>query len=149
LGVIKKFKNVEREISGQFRLVLGLIGLGLAFLIAVAAYLEPSPYLMGTHQQLGLPPCSFLVIFGAPCPTCGMTTAWSCLMHGEWLRAIQANAGGVMLFVFAAAACPWLAVSAAAGRWFIWRPNGKTFGYVSAVVLIVTLVQWCFRLLGK
>jgi len=142
-------QNERKEIPGQLRLVLGAIGLGLVFLFALAAFLKPSPFQLGTHQQLGLPPCSFLVLFGVPCPTCGMTTAWACLMHGELLRAFQANTGGVLLAVLAMAAVPWSMFSAVRGRWLIWRPDGRSVGYASAVILAITLVQWGFRLLGK
>ena len=143
------YQNEGKVISGQLRLLLGAIGLGLIFLIAVAAMLKPSPFQLGTHQQLGLPPCSFLVLFGVPCPTCGMTTAWAHLMHGELIRAFQANIGGVLLAVLAMAAAPWLMISAARGRWLIWRPNGSVVGYVSGVIIAIALVQWGFRLLGK
>jgi Protein of unknown function (DUF2752) len=142
-------QNEVKEISGQLRLLLGAIGLGLVCLLAVAALLKPSPYLMGTHQQLGLPPCSFLVLFGIPCPTCGMTTAWAYLMHGDLISAFRANCGGVLLAVLAMAAAPWSMISAALGRWFIWRPNGNVIGCASGVIIAITLVQWGFRLLGK
>ncbi len=78
-----------------------------------------------------------------------MTTAWTDLMHGELIRAFQANSGGVLLAVLAMAAAPWLMVSAARGRWLIWKPNGNVVGYVSAAIIAITLVQWGFRLLGK
>jgi len=128
---------------------LGGLGLGLALLIAVAAVLKPSPYLLGTHQQLGLPPCSFLVLFGIPCPTCGMTTAWAFLMHGLLVKALQANTGGVLLAVLAMAAAPWLTISAVRGRWLLWKPNGTVVGYMSILILAVTLIQWGLRLFGK
>ena len=142
-------QNERKEISGRLRVVLGGISLALVFLIAVAAMLKPSPFLIGTHQQLGLPPCSFLVLFGIPCPTCGMTTAWACLMHGEFVRALQANTGGVLLAVLAMAAAPWLMISAVRGRWLISKPSGTAVGCGSAAILAITLVQWGFRLFGK
>jgi hypothetical protein len=142
------YQNEGKEISGQLRLLLGAIGLGLVFLLAVAAMLKPSPCQMGTHQQLGLPPCSFLVLFGIPCPTCGMTTAWAYLMHGELIRAFQANIGGVLLAVLSMAAAPWLMISAVRGRWLIWRPNGSVVGYVSGIIIAIALVQWGLRLFG-
>ena len=37
---------------------------------------------MGTHQQLRLPPCTFQQVTKVPCPSCGMTTSFSLLMHG-------------------------------------------------------------------
>jgi hypothetical protein len=142
-------QSERKEISGQLRLVLGMIGLGLICLFAVAAILKPSPYQMGTHQQLGLPPCSFVVLLGIPCPTCGMTTSWADLMHGDLIKAFQANSGGVMLALLAVVSAPWLMISAVRGRWFGWRPNGNVVGYISIVILTVSLVQWGFRLLGK
>jgi hypothetical protein len=147
--VAEYYQNEGKEISGQLRLLLGAIGLGLVFLLAVAAMLKPSPYQLGTHRQLGLPPCSFLVLFGVPCPTCGMTTAWAHLMHGEMIRAFQANISGVLLAVLSIAAAPWLMISAAWGRWLIWRPNGSVVGYVSGAIIAIALVQWGFRLLGN
>ena len=35
---------------------------------------------MGTHQQLGLPPCNFVTLTGYPCPACGMTTSFALLV---------------------------------------------------------------------
>jgi hypothetical protein len=148
-GVSEYYKSEQNEITGQLRIVLGVLGLGLVFLLAVAAVLKPSPFLIGTHQQLGLPPCSFLVIFGIPCPTCGMTTAWACLMHGEFSTAFQANSGGVLLAILDTIAGPWLVISAIRGRWLCWKPNGAAVACVSTVILTITLVQWAFRLFVK
>jgi hypothetical protein len=147
--VAEYYQSEIKEISGQLRLALGAIGLGLVFLLAIAWMLKPSPFLMGTHQQLGLPPCSFLMLFGIPCPTCGMTTAWAYLVHGELLRAFQANCGGVLLAVLDMIAAPWLVISAVRGRWLGWKPNGIVVAYVSTVILVITLAQWVFRLMGK
>jgi hypothetical protein len=147
--VSEYYQSEQNEISGQLRIVLGAIGLGLVFLLAVAAVLKPSPFLIGTHQQLGLPPCSFLILFGIPCPTCGMTTAWAYLMRGELLRAFQANSGGVLLAGLDMTAAPWLVISAVRGRWLGWKPNGRVVAWVSTVILTITLVQWVFRLLDK
>ncbi|MCA9610613.1 MAG: hypothetical protein KC619_33690, partial [Myxococcales bacterium] len=36
--------------------------------LVTAAMLTPSPEGHGTHTQLGLPPCGFLVYTGYPCP---------------------------------------------------------------------------------
>jgi hypothetical protein len=149
MHVVEQHQNERKEIPGQLRLVLGAIALGLAVLFTMAAILKPSPCQYGTHRQLGLPPCSFLVLFGVRCPTCGMTTAWVCLMHGELTRAFQANAGGVLLAALAAAAVPWLIISAVRGRWLLWNPDGGTVGWTSAAILAVTLVQWGFRLLSR
>jgi hypothetical protein len=149
IGVAVYNQSEEKEISGQLRLVLGAVGLGLVLLLAIAAMLKPSPSQLGTHQQLGLPPCTFLAIFGIPCPTCGMTTAWADLMHGELFLAFKANTSGVLLAVLAMTASPWLLISAVRGCWLGWKPNGTATAYISTVIIVISLVQWVFRLLGN
>jgi hypothetical protein len=117
-------------------------------MLAVAGMLKPNPYHMGTHQQLGFPPCTFLVLFGLPCPTCGMTTAWACLMHGDLLGAFQANIAGVFLALLAVTTAPWLTISALRGCWLWYKPNGRAVAYASLIIIVISLAQWAFRLLG-
>ena len=119
--------------------------LGLSVLLAAAAMLTPDPRGHGTHQQLGLPPCTFLVLFGRPCPSCGMTTSWAWLVRGQLGEAVRANAGGTLLGMLAAIGAAWAGLSAIRGRWFAWRPNGTAAAWIAAVVLAVTLVQWGWR----
>ena len=73
-----------------------LVGWSLFLLggFALAYALEPDPRGFGTHQSLGLPPCTFRALFGIPCPSCGMTTSFSHFMHGNLWQAFRANAGG-------------------------------------------------------
>ncbi len=69
-------------------------GVSLSVLI-VACYLKPDPTGMGTHQGLGMPPCSFVLTSGLPCPTCGMTTAFSCVVRGRLWDAFLAQPAGM------------------------------------------------------
>ncbi len=45
--------------------------------ITLARLLEPSPDGVGTHEQIGLPPCPFFHFTGIPCPSCGLTTSFA------------------------------------------------------------------------
>lgn len=67
--------------------------------IVTARLLTPDPSGHGTHTQLGLPPCGFLVITGCPCPGCGLTTAFSHMAHLNPIGAAQANPFGIPLFL--------------------------------------------------
>ena len=116
-------------------------------LLATAAWLKPSPLRHGTHQQLGLPPCTFWVLFGRPCPTCGMTTAWAHLVRGQVIGALRANVGGTLLAVVAVIAMPWLLGAAARGRWLGMAPNGAVAACISTTILLVILIDWLVRLL--
>ena len=117
-------------------------------LLAVAAWLEPSPTGIGTHQQLGLPPCTFWMLFGRPCPTCGMTTSWAHLVRGQCgerlagqrRRRVAGDAGhrGRAL----AAGLGWR------GSWIGVSPNGTAAACIATTILAVTLIDWVIRLLS-
>jgi hypothetical protein len=71
-------------------------------LLGVAAWLTPSNSGTATHRQLGLPPCGLLEKTGIPCPSCGMTTAFSWAAHGRLDRAFLAQPAGALLAILTA-----------------------------------------------
>ena len=118
----------------------------LLALLAIAAWLTPSPQGLGTHQQLGLPPCTFVAWFGIRCPSCGMTTSWSHMLRGNVLAALQANAGGALLAVTALVVGPWLVGSGLLGKWLVSRPREWLTLLVGLTIATTTLVQWTLRI---
>jgi len=74
------------------------------FLVTISALVTPSPTGMGTHERLGLPPCMFLKWTHIPCFSCGMTTSWAHMAHGNPWQALKAQPMGVALFVATVAA---------------------------------------------
>jgi hypothetical protein len=133
-------------LSGRKRLGVLLLALGLLAPLGVAAMLRPDGRGFGTHQQLGLPPCTFRVLFGRRCPSCGMTTSWAYLVRGKLVQAAAANVGGTLLGVITAVAAIWLLASAVWGRWLGRVPNATLVAWLLAVVAAVTLVDWVIRL---
>lgn len=83
--------------------VLGILPLAV---IVTARILTPDPSGHGTHTQLGLPPCGFLVLTGCPCPGCGLTTAFSHMAHLDVFGAARANPFGIPLFLVSAFTIP-------------------------------------------
>ncbi|GAB6165374.1 DUF2752 domain-containing protein [Thermostilla marina] len=128
------------------RCLIGGVAVGLVALFVIAAVLRPDPTGLGTHQQLGLPPCTFRVVFGARCPTCGMTTAWANLMHGRLAAALRANISGTVLAVLAAVCGVWLAVSAIRGSWWLVEPNDRWTAVISLVMAGCIMAEWLIRL---
>lgn len=109
------FDSPSRTSRSQ-RWLWWMILLGCGLVLAAAATITPDPRGYGTHTQLGLPPCGFLLLTGAPCPGCGLTTAFAYGVRGQWLLAASANPLGLVLFLVVCLCIP-LAVSAALRDW--------------------------------
>jgi Protein of unknown function (DUF2752) len=135
-----------RRLPWLDRLVVGAAGCVMLTLLVTAACLTPSPQGLGTHQQLGLPPCTLVAWFGIRCPSCGMTTSWAHLLRGHVVSAMQANTGGALLAIAAATCGPWLAASGLVGRWVIGPPRAGLTLAVGLTIVVVTLTQWTLRL---
>jgi hypothetical protein len=115
-------------------------------LLALAVYLRPSERGYGTHQQLGLPPCSFDRLFGVRCPSCGMTTSWSYMVRGRPVKAVQSNAGGAVLCATVLVCTPYVLVSGFRGRWLLRPPDERTVALGATLFVVITLVDWAIRL---
>lgn len=126
--------------------MVAVLAVGLLAMLGAAAFVRPDPRGLGTHQRFGLPPCTFRFLSGRPCPSCGMTTSWACLVRGKLTDALRANVGGTLLGMLAAASVPWLLVSAARGRWLGWCPNTAVVAWAASAILLVTLIDWGVRL---
>jgi hypothetical protein len=132
------------------RVALAGLALLLLGLLITAGSLTPEEHGYGTHQQLGLPPCTFYLIFHRPCPACGMTTSWAWLLRGAIGNALAANAGGTLLAGLSLAGVPWLTLSALRGRWpkgwLGGRPRESDLIWIVGIVSLVTAGQWVWRL---
>lgn len=136
----------RRSWSRNERLSAGVTAAALAAVLCVAAVLEPDARGLGTHRQLGLPPCTLVYWFGLRCPSCGMTTSWSHMVRGQVGRAVAANVGGALLCLTAMVLVPWLAASAVVGRWIVRRPSDAWVVRAALAVVAITLVDWSVRL---
>lgn len=139
--------EAEVRLPWYQRLVLVFVGSGLLALLAIAACLRPDPRGFGTHQQLGLRPCTISEVFGIRCPSCGMTTSWCHLMHGELRESLRANVGGTLLALLALAFGPWAVASGLRGWWLGRSPNEVFVAVLVVVVVIITMIDWSLRLL--
>lgn len=137
---------VSTTIVWWLRPLLIVFGAVPLVLLGTAAFLTPNPAGLGTHQQLGLPPCSMRMLAGIRCPSCGMTTSWSRLMHGQVPGAFAANTGGVLLALASAAGGTWAVASGLRGRWIGGLPNEWIFAGVSLAIMAITLADWGVRL---
>jgi hypothetical protein len=100
LGPIFSLVRLESPVFGRLY-ALGIFAASVAVFV-VAARLNPNGHTMGAHQQLGLPPCGFVLTTGLPCPTCGMTTAFAYTIRGRFLMATYSQPAGFVLALFTA-----------------------------------------------
>src|SRR5262245_36335734 len=131
----------------RVRVGLVAIATGLTAMFAAAAWIDPygpdgQPQRLGTHSQLGLPPCNFLRLTGYPCPSCGMTTSFALLVHGDLANSLRANCAGTLLALTLLATIPWTVVSAIRARW-LWVQSVEP--WILRIVIVVTgiaIVRW-------
>ena len=136
----------DSHLGAQGRVLGAFVAACCLALLLVAWRLDPSSRGVGTHTQLGMPPCMWMTRFGRPCATCGMTTAFSYAAHGRFLRGLRAQPLGLLLCLLTAAAF-WPALHAAAtgSRWdrlvvALLRPKLVWIG------LVLVLGAWGYKL---
>ncbi|MGB0680666.1 MAG: DUF2752 domain-containing protein, partial [Polyangiales bacterium] len=122
---------------------------GLLGALWTTAWLLPAnPRGYGSHEALGLPPCTLRLWLGMPCPGCGMTTAFAHLLKGHGQSAWSAQPAGVILAAFLMA----FTALASVGMWRAWSPlevlwrlgaHWIAFGLSGLIVLV-----WSYRLYG-
>ncbi|MBT4866258.1 MAG: DUF2752 domain-containing protein [Planctomycetaceae bacterium] len=130
------------------RVLLAVWSLFLVSGFAVAISLEPDNVRgYGTHERLGLPPCTFQSMFNIPCPSCGMTTSFSNFVRGNFLAAARANSAGLMLAIICTLQVFWCWVSIVRRRlWLIPQPDVALM-WLLGIVCGASVLQWAFRLI--
>lgn len=139
--------RLQHDTSG--RKAAGGFGLLGCVVFAVAALLTPYdergiPLSHGTHRQLGLPPCALKLLAGIPCPSCGMTTSISLLMHGEMTAAWRANWAGVVVAALGMATTSWMLALAAgfpAGRFTV----DETVKWLTVAGVLTAVARWLLQ----
>ena len=125
-------------LNGYVRLVLVLIMVGTVSLFVIARLLNPydakgNARRQSTHTQMGLPPCSFEVATGKPCPSCGMTTSFSLLSRGDVSNSMQANSVGTLMAFTVWLMLPW-------GIACLVKRRVLLFGSIERMITILVLV---------
>jgi hypothetical protein len=132
-------------VRGSLLLMVG----GLTAVFTIAVLLNPynpdgTPRKMATHTgpPLNLPDCTFKQMTGVPCPSCGMTTSFSLLMHGDPVNSLRANWVGTGLAVFCLALIPWALASVWLRRPLFVVALDRAAAYAVIVFLVFMLLRW-------
>jgi hypothetical protein len=108
--------------------------------------LRPDPSGLGTHLALGLNKCGFLVAFGIPCPSCGMTTSWAWVVRGNLIASLWVQPMGTLLALLTAMffwGGLYLAVTGRAAHHLLAYLPG---GYIVYSLLILGLLAWVWKI---
>lgn len=139
-------RNLAPPLTGWVRGALVLLALALVGVFALACWLDPyrdgRVWLQGTHQQLGLPPCRFWKWTGKPCPSCGMTSSFALLMHGDLGNSLRANAVGTLLALVGLACIPWAVCCAWRGRLYLIRAPEAVLVRLVVFFSVLMLLRW-------
>ena len=101
---------------------------------------------MGTHQQLGLPPCGFVEMFdGVPCPSCGYTTTFTLAAHGRPLDAFMNQPFGFVVFLVTLGGLPLATVSAARGLSLFGLTDRWPWGRIFALTFGLWIACWLYK----
>lgn len=127
-------------------LVLHVAGLALSLCALVAAaLLSPDPRGHGTHEQMGLSPCRYLVATGRPCISCGLTTSYSWMARARVVDAWRANPAGIPLFLVTLATPLWIVSSWRRRedplRFLGWR-RGR---FLPLLLFLCVMASWLLR----
>jgi Protein of unknown function (DUF2752) len=135
------------QLSRSDRIAWGVLAMVLVSLLGIAVFLKPNPDGLGTHQQLGLPPCTFQFLLGIRCPACGMTTSWSYMMKGMIRNAFETSSSGTLLGMLALWVVPVSGWKSLSGR----ARKDSRFGALAVILFSVCLgvagFEWLIRIL--
>jgi hypothetical protein len=121
-----------------------LAGIALVYVLGQVA---PDARGHGTHEQLGMQPCSWPEQMQAPCPTCGVTTAATHLVHLSPVRAVGTQPFGAALAAAGIALAAWAAFCLLAQRSFMALLVRLPYGTIALGSLALLLAAWGYKYL--
>ncbi len=131
--------------AAEERVLQALVGAACVVALGVGAVLVPSPTGTDTHTQLGLPTCGMLKMTGRPCPTCGVTTAFTWAAHGRIVKAFGTQPFGLVCFGLVVVTLGLTAGALATGR-SLWpllvrlNPN-----LIIPGLIVILLISWAYK----
>jgi hypothetical protein len=124
---------------------LTLLAMSSAALV-IARILPPSPRGVGTHEQLGLPPCLFLKLTGLPCPSCGLTTSFAHAARLHFYDALVTQPFGLLAFGLTLLLIPLLCYLMRARVPWSRIIHARSAQAVTYTLLALYLIGWVYKI---
>jgi len=133
----------RRAATGE-RVAAAFLAAATLGVLLLAAWLEPDRRGHGTFEAIGAP-CVWASVLGKPCPTCGMTTAFSHAVRADLPAAAKAQPFGLVLAV-GTAGLFWVCLYVAATGSLVGVALSGLLNRWSAALLIAGLVAgWVYK----
>jgi hypothetical protein len=139
-------RHDARRAYASIRLFWALVASGTLFILVLARWLTPDPSGLGTHVQLGLPPCAFHYFTSLPCPACGLTTAFAHMARLELTSAVHAHPLGVLLFMCTLLTLPRSVVACLRAESIEDVLQRLRVGPLAAMMAVAAFVTWIARI---
>jgi hypothetical protein len=117
-----------------------------AITIGISRLLEPAPPGLGTHEQLGLPPCPFFHFTGIPCPGCGLTTSFAHAARLNIYEAFVTQPFGVILFFIIILSIP-LSLILFRRRINISHVLQRISAKITYSFIVLCLISWIYKII--
>jgi len=129
------------------RIISAIAAAGCLGVLIVAWFLTPSSEGLGTHQQLGLSECGWITAVNLPCPSCGMTTAFSHAANGDLLSSFVTQPMGMLLAVGAAVTVVVGTYTAVTGSMLAPFLGGMFNTRVMWVLVMLLMLAWMWKIM--
>ena len=132
-------------------LVLGAALAALVMMLVLALVISPDERGFGTHEQFGLPACKTMAWFHVPCPGCGVTTALTHALHGEFAASFETQPLGILVAILIPLVALWALVGHLRGRDLqraIYRLSLTRWLALSGVIVLLVWVMQVRKFLG-
>jgi len=138
--------------SGPTRSIRGTLATAVVLtaslaILGIGAWLEPDASGHGTHTQLGMAPCTFLLMTRLPCAACGMTTAVTHAAHGNLVDAFITQPAGALFAIAMAATALVCAYSLVRGVRIAPLALGLTRPKPLIVAVAIVLAAWLYKVI--
>ncbi len=136
--------NSWEKASGKTRLITAVIAVVLWAVVIASWYIVPSEQGYGSHTQLRIPKCSWIVEKDCPCPTCGMTTAYSLAAHGRVIKSFITQPAGCIFALCHFALTGLLSYISITGRYpYYFTAIVNYYAYrILFTIIAITLLGW-------
>ncbi|MGE0143394.1 MAG: DUF2752 domain-containing protein [Planctomycetota bacterium] len=128
---------------GDRLIALLVVALAIASVVTLS-FTSPDARGHGTHEQLGMIPCSWPILYGRPCPTCGVTTAAAHVVHLAPIEALRTQPFGALLAIVGL----WFAAIALRALWLgeslVARVSVWPWAKILIGVVVALLAGWAW-----